>query len=466
MTNQRVLGVFTLAMMAVAAIINLRGLPMMASMGLSAVFFYVMAALFFLIPSGLVCAELASSFPLAGGIYLWVREAFGNKMGFVAIWLEWINNVISFPASLSFMAATLAYIVDGHLAEHKLYLFITILVILWSTTLFNLLGIKASSRLNVIGALMGTLIPGALIIILGGIWLSTHHASQIQFSWSGLLPELHLSNFAFFAGVLSGYSGIQLIAFHTSNVKNPQHDFPRAILLTVILILAITILASLAIAVVVPANQLSLVTGLIEGFSGFFATFHLQWALPILALLIFIGGVSTLSAWLMGPARGLAVAAQHGHFIRYFGYENEQGAPSRILILQAVIASIFATLFLFTPNASTAFWVLLALSSQSTLLMYILVFASAIMLRYKFKHVHRPYKIPGGLPGTWITCSAAIIVCALAVIISFVPPTVLPVTNLWYYEAILIGSNLIYLGIPLLLLRYFEMPTFVKPINA
>src|SRR5262245_20400592 len=94
----KILGPFALAMMAIVAIIDLRRLPMMASYGLSSVFFYTMAALFFLIPTGLINAELATKLPLAGGPYAWVREAFGNLPGFFTIWLEWINNVISFPA--------------------------------------------------------------------------------------------------------------------------------------------------------------------------------------------------------------------------------------------------------------------------------------------------------------------------------------------------------------------------------
>lgn len=461
--NKRILGVFSLAMMAVAAIINLRGLPLMASEGFSAVFFYVLAALLFLIPSGLVCTELARVFPQAGGLYIWVRETLGNRTGFLAIWLEWINNVISFPASLSFMAATLAYVIMPHnnqnLVENKLYIFAVTLIILWSTTLFNLLGIKASSRLNIVGALAGTLIPGAIIIVLGGFWLASGHAPQISFSFAQLFPDLKISNFAFFAGVLSGYSGMQLIAFHITNVNNPRRDFPLAIFLAVILILCTTILASLAIAIVVPKTQLSLVSGLMAGFTGFFQAFQLQWALPILALLIFLGAVSTLSAWLLGPARGLAVAAQNGHFFKFFAGENSKGAPTRILILQAILASIFASIFLFTPNASTAFWILLDLSSQSTLLMYVLVFSAAIALRYKHNPVAKSFNLMAPLAG--------ISVCLMALIMSFVPPAALHVTNVWYYESILIVSNLVYIGIPLLFIRRVNsMPQMTLDANV
>jgi amino acid transporter len=454
-TNQKVLGPFVLAMISIAAIINLRGLPIMASVGLNSVFFYILAALLFLIPSSLICAELASTFPEAGGIYLWVKKAFGEKTGFFTIWLEWINNVISYPASLSFMSATLAYIFSPVLGQHKLFIFITTLILLWSVTLFSCLGIKASSRLNIFGALLGTLIPGAIIIFLGFYWILSHHHSQIVFSFANIFPDFSkLNNLAFFAGVLSGYSGMQLIAFHAPNVKHPRRDYPKAIFMAVILILLITLFASLAIAIVVPHNQLNLVSGLMEGFENFFSAFHVAWTTPILAFLILFGGISTLSAWLLGPARGMSAAAKNGLFPKLFAKENKGSSPVNVLIMQAVMASILSLVFLYLPNSDSAFWVLIDLSSQSTLLMYIFVFSAAIRLRYSEAQVTRPYKIPGGNVGLWIIAGAAIIACIVAIIISFVPPTGIQTGELWRYEGIIIGSNVIYLSVPFVI-SYF-----------
>ena len=452
--SKKMLGVFSLAMISVAAIINLRSLPLMASIGLPSVFFYLCSGLLFLIPSGLVCAELATSYPQAGGVYLWVKQAFGGKTGFVAIWLEWINNVISFPASLATMAATLSYLINPTLASNKIYLFTCTLIILWFATWFNCRGIKASSRLNIIGAMFGTLIPGALIIGLGAYWLFSHHASQINFAHASIFPAWHYSSFVFFSGVLSAYAGMQITAFHAPNVINPQKNYTRAILLAMILILCTTIFASLAIAIVVPKSQLNLVAGLIEGFNSFFRALHLSWATPILVILILLGSFSGLSAWLLGPARGLAVAAKQGHFFKRYAEENENGAPRAILILQAWIATIFASLFLFLPNASTAFWMLLDMSSQSTLLLYLLMFGSVIWLRYSEPNTKRPFKIPGGKIGVWIVCLPAMMISVVGIFTGFMLPTSIAAKNqLNHYELILIICTIIYLMIPLLLVR-------------
>ena len=69
-SNGKVLGVFTLAMINVSLILNLRGLPMLATYGFAIVSFLLLAALVFFIPTALVSAELATGWPLSGGIHL------------------------------------------------------------------------------------------------------------------------------------------------------------------------------------------------------------------------------------------------------------------------------------------------------------------------------------------------------------------------------------------------------------
>jgi amino acid transporter len=448
----KVLGPLTLAMMSVAAVISLRSLPFMASFGLSAVFLYLAAAVGFLLPSSLVCAELASTWPRAGGIYRWVSLAFNEKTGFFTMWLEWINNVISFPATLTFLAVTISYLLNPALAQHKTYMLLSVLIIFWGGTFLNFLGIKTSSRLNVLGALSGLLIPGIIIIVLGLCWWLMGYPMQLQVSMSNLLSHSQTANLAFFSGLLSAYSGMQVTAFHATNVRHPKKDYPRAIALAVVLIVATTILATLAIASVVPNNQLQLISGLIDGYSRFFQAFHIPWAVSILVCLIVLGAFSELCAWLLGPARGLAVAAQDGHFPKIFARETAQGSPRAVLILQAIIASVLVLLLVIMPNINTGFWLLIDLSSQSTILMYLFIFAAYIRLRYKEKNTPRSFSV-GSKNNifAWMVGVVGIITCGFALIVSFDPPAQLQVKNVFWYEAILIGGNIIYLSVPLII---------------
>ncbi len=132
------LSVFMLAMLNVAAIASLRGLPSNAELGMSSIFFLVFAAVVFLVPSALVSAELATTFK--GGVFDWVKEAFGDQLGFLAIWLQWIQNVIWFPIVLSFAAGTLAFIINPTLAKSGLFTAIVILIVYWGPTLLAFQG--------------------------------------------------------------------------------------------------------------------------------------------------------------------------------------------------------------------------------------------------------------------------------------------------------------------------------------
>ena len=96
------IGVFALAMLNVGAVMSLRGLPMMAKEGLSMIFYLLFASLLFLVPVSLVSAELATGWPRAGGVYRWVREAYGSGFGFTAIWAAMDSKRHLVPDSLNF----------------------------------------------------------------------------------------------------------------------------------------------------------------------------------------------------------------------------------------------------------------------------------------------------------------------------------------------------------------------------
>ena len=143
--NKKILGVFAVTMINVIAVDSLRTLPFSAAFGLSLVFFYILAAIMFFLPIALISAELATGWPSKGGIYVWVREAFGERWGFVVIWLQWVYNIVWYPTILAFIAGTIAYLVAPNLAENKIFMLTTILTILWAATLLNFFSIKVSS---------------------------------------------------------------------------------------------------------------------------------------------------------------------------------------------------------------------------------------------------------------------------------------------------------------------------------
>ena len=180
--SKRVLSVFVLAMLNVSIMASLRNLPLVAEFGLSALCFFFLVALFFLIPCALTSAELATGWPKAGGVYAWVREALGDRWGFMAIWMQWVHNVAWYPVIMSFIAVTFAYLVSPELASNREFVIAVILVGFWGMTLLNYLGIQTSSWFSTIGVILGTIAPGILIIGLGITWLGKGNPSHIPFS--------------------------------------------------------------------------------------------------------------------------------------------------------------------------------------------------------------------------------------------------------------------------------------------
>src|SRR3990167_7732503 len=169
--TQRALGVFSLAMITAGSVDSVRNLPETALFGSSLIFFFVLGALFFLLPTALVSAELASTSQESGGVYAWVKNAFGLRWGFFAIWFQWIENVIWYPTILSFVAGTIGYLISPSLAQDKIFLIVVILCSFWGATIINLFGIKSSARFSNFCTMAGLLLPMTLIIALGTAWI-------------------------------------------------------------------------------------------------------------------------------------------------------------------------------------------------------------------------------------------------------------------------------------------------------
>src|SRR5262249_7643923 len=157
---------------------------------------------------------------------------------------------------------------------------------------------------------------------------------------TSLLPDLNnLNNLGFLTAVLFGLVGMEMSAVHAGDVKNPKKDYPKALLYSGIIIMLTLIGGSLAIALVIPNNQISLVSSLIDAFAIFFKAYHLQWMVPVIVGAIVLSSIAMVSTWVIGPTRGMWVAACEGNMPSYFAKLNRKNMPSRILIMQGIIAT-------------------------------------------------------------------------------------------------------------------------------
>lgn len=417
------LNTFALTLLITGSIDSVRNLPVSALFGSSLVFFFTFAAVMFLVPTALVSAELASNID-EGGIYQWCRLAFGERMGFLAVWLQWINNVVWFPTLLLFIAGTATYLINPDLAQNKTFMVTSILTIFWGLTLINLKGIRVSAHFTSFCAIAGLIIPMVLILSLLVVWIIMGNPLQIHLTPSSILPNFqHSDNWVALSAIMLSFAGMELATVHVKDVNEPQKTFPRALALSCIIILSTMMMGSLAIAFVLPSNQINLVNGTIQSFAYFLSAYHLSWLTPVLTSLLIIGSLGGSISWIVSPVKGLGQAAQNGFLPAYFQQENKHGMPQNLLITQAIVVSLICLAVLLLPSVNGVYWLLSTLSTQLYMLMYMLMFLSAIWLRKSKSYKNQGFVIPGKQFGLWSVCGLGLVGCIITLIVGFIPPS-------------------------------------------
>ena len=446
------MSLFTITMVASAFVVSIRNLPMMAETGMQMIFFAIFAALFFFLPDALVSAELASGWPKEGGLYVWVKEAFGERWGFIAIWIQWNYMILSVIAMFYFVGGALAYVFAPHLANDRLFLILITLAVVWFFTYLCWHGQTVSSLISTIGFLGGVVLPGAVVIIFGLIYIL--QGDPIQLNWSltakNLLPDFrHLSTLVLLVGFMRAFTGIEAAANHVTEVKHPRRNFPIAVLLVVIIGITINVLGSMSIAIVIPKANISFVAGIMEAFEVFFTKFHLAWLVPVMALLVAGGAAGGASTWMMGPIKGVLAASKHGELPPKLQTVNQYGVPSYLLIIQAIVISVVSILLLMMPSINVAFWVSVALSMMIYVTMYSFMLLAGIRLRYKKPNQLRAYAIPGPHNmGMWITAGIGLLTSLFMFFIALIPPAGISTENNVAYIATLLIAILTMLALP------------------
>ncbi len=418
------ISVLSLVLLITGAIDSVRNLPTTALFGSSLIFFFVFSAIIFLLPVSLVSAELASTWPEEeGGVYSWVKLAFGKSTAFFTIWLQWINTMVWYPTILSFIAATFAYLLDPALAQSKWYLVTVVLLVFWSLTLIGLSGLQTSARFASFCTIIGMVIPMILIISLAIIWMLQGKPLAIDLSLRSMLPDLkHNESWISLTAIMTSFLGIELAAVHVRNVENPLRNFPRAMLYSVILILTTMVLGSLAIACVLPAKEISLIGGVMQAFANFLAAYQLSAWMPVVVVLLLLGSLGNMVNWIISPAKGLLMASREGFLPQWLCHLNDQGIATRILLLQALLVTLLCSGFLLLPSINGIYWLFTDLSTELYIMMYMILFLAALRLKSKYAHLPRSFTVPGKRFGYYCACTLGLLGCGLTLVIGFFPP--------------------------------------------
>lgn len=467
-TKKRGLSASAVGLMTAAAIVtSLRGLPTMALTELTMFVYLGFSLIFFLIPGALVSAELAGMYPASGGgVYRWVKEAFHERWGFTAQWMQWIQNVVWYPTGIGFVAAGAAYVIGRPLlANNNYYIGIFVIVVYWLSTFIVLRGVEVFAKVTSWAFMIGTVVPGIILLGLFVYWIAAGH----RLGWEGpigpglgatghpkLFPTFNgLDSIAFLGGFILLFAGVETQAVHLREMRNPK-SFPSAIALAALISAAIFIFGSLAIAGIVSYKNLGLLSAVFYSFQLVLTqTLHIgSWMARTIDLLIALGGISGVLAWLGGPPRGMLVTTQDGALPPFMQKTNKHGMPIGILLGQGVVVTLVSCIYFVEKNVSVGFFLISALTIAIYLVMYLFMYAAAIRLRQTQGGAPRVFSVWGGNAGMWVVAGIGFLGALFAAVTSFFPPTLLPIgTPVTYVLTVAVGL-LVLGGLPVLLYQF------------
>src|SRR6266496_2497296 len=424
--------IFDMIFITIAAVIGIDTLGAVSSSGAQVLTWLLFSAVTFLLPYGLLIAELGTTFPQEGGVYEWCKMAGGRYFAALASLLYWISNPLWIGGTLSVTAiiaiATFFYgdpnaQVGGSVLTNTIFRIVVALIFIWGITWSAILALRVGKWLSVIGsyakfALFAVFTLLALAFFFGGHSTGQHIAAVDLIPHnSGLIVSVILPVLIF------NWVGFELQNGAGEEMVNPQRDVPRSLIRAGIIAVIAYIIPITAILFTLTKSQLSNASGFIKAYqvvnsilpSGIAAV--LGW---LVALAFVVGLASSANSWIIGADRTYAIAALDRTAPSYLGrFSGKYGTPiimntmTGIAATITMVAAVLITAF-GTGSISTLFALVLGFVISTTVLSYLFIFPSFLILRYKYPNVNRPYKVPGGMVGAWIVTLFPLAYAAIA----------------------------------------------------
>ncbi|QMT60268.1 APC family permease [Legionella sp. PC997] len=402
------LTIFSLTLMTVGSVDSIRNLPAAALVGTDIFWYFGLALFFFLLPSAIIAGWFSTKFD--EGIYGWVKNSLGKKAGFLAIWFQWMQNILIYPTFFSFIAGAFLYCINPDLVENKMLLFIIINLLIWGLTWINIKGLNFSNRLTIVCSIMGLLIPFILILAIGFIGMIIYPQSL------NLITPSHQDSWGSLTAIILSFCGIEIAGVHAQDCK--PGALPKAIALSVIIIFVTMLFGSLTLAMLLSPNQLNFISGIPQLFQVFFTQIQCAKLSLIVNILIVIGCIGCANNWLISPVKGLLFASDE--------LPISKQSSSRLLVMQACGVSFISTLFLLLPSVNASYWFMITLATQMYLLMYGFMFAGAIHLSWQEKDQYYLCIVLSSILG--------FIGIIISIAVSFTPPSSLKYDSLLHYD--------------------------------
>lgn len=383
-----------------------------AIIGVSSITIWIITAIVFFVPYGLLSAELGSTYPDDGGIYSWVKRAFGEKSAVITGWYYWVNVAFWMPAVFIAFAYWISY---TFIPDASPWLLCGIAVFMcWVIVYIGIRGIELSVAVSNIAAICKV----TVLLIFGGLGIAYGIKNGLanDFSLQSFVPSLDNTT-QYISAIAYNLLGFELIGSIGSKIQNPGKTIPKMTVFAGIIITALYVFGTFGVLAAIPAAEVDTVDGFFFALEELCTVFGSA-ARPIFIVIVVVACltlVSNMVSWSMGANEVLA-ASELDKRSKLLGHRSKKyGTPDALYIIMGVLSTFLLVLnFGLSEDANEVFWTILAFSFVIFMLPYLLMFPAAIKLRYSDPGTERPYSVPGGKLGIWI-CA---ILCELCVAVS------------------------------------------------
>jgi len=434
------MGFWDLVLFYIVTSFSIRWIATAAASGPSAIVIWMIACVAFFVPLAYCVLRLSALYPAEGGLYVWTKKAFGNFAGFITGWNYWGSNLPYFPSLLYFAAGNALFIGGAswqHLSTSSTYFIIVSVLGLALGVALNVVGLDVGKWLHNIGAI-SSWIPVFLLIGMGAIAWS-RFGSATELTLASITPGTNLKDVIFWSTIAFAFSGVESASVMADEIREPKKNIPRAVLLAGVTMTVFYIVATAAVMIAVPQNEVSGLQGFTQAIDAIATRLGFKSMVPFVALLVTISSFGGVAAWFATAARLPFVAGVDRFLPPAFGRLHPKwGTPHVALLVQAGIAVVFVLLGQAGTTVKGAYDVLVSMSVIAYFIPYLLMFAALVKLDPK------PIGSVFGILG-FLTTAVSIALAAIPA--SDDPNKVLAVTKTMGLTALMLGiGTIIYLS--------------------
>jgi amino acid transporter len=438
------MGFWDVLLFNIAAVLGPRWIAAAAHNGTSSVSLWIVASLFFFVPTAFVITELSTRFPHEGGLYVWSKEAFGDFHGFVAGWTYWIYSFFYFPGLLLASAAMGAYIGGsswGHLAQSRSFLLGGSFFLLFIAVAMNIVGLNVGKWLQNVGGVM-TYIPLLLLVAVGAaVWL--RYGSATQFTLANMMPQWNWETVNFWPQILFAFAGLELVSAMSDEIRDAQRTLARAIWGSGILIALIYIVGTFAVLSIMQAAPVDPKSGVYQALAIGSEALKIGLVGMIAAFLVTFGNAGGVGTTVAGLSRVPFIVGVDRYLPAAFGkLHSTWRTPYVSILVQAGITLVLLVLSNVNETISGAYQVLVDAATILYFIPFLYMYAAVIKLAGRADRQSNPHAvlIPGGKTGVWIAGGMGFLITLMGIVLSFVPPG--DVTSKLVFSVKLIGGTL------------------------